>query len=134
MAQKKRKLEELISVDGEVAKVISYADYFAHRPLFSSLQIKNDGEEMLEGLLLSVTNENGMLLPCEKELNIPFESVVEVDLGNLLSPFYFTNVEGVTEEKILVTVKQNKKIIASKEWTVKTLPFDFWQGVDGAIR
>lgn len=131
MAQKKRKLEELISVGGEVAKVISYADYFAHRPLFSSLQIKNDGEEMLEGLLLSVTNENGMLLPCEKELNIPFESVVEVDLGNLLSPFYFTNVEGVTEEKILVTVKQNKKIIASKEWTVKTLPFDFWQGVDG---
>ncbi len=131
MAQKKRKLEEIISIGGEVAKVVSYADYFARRPLFSSLQIKNEGEEMLEGLALSITSANGMLLPCEKELNIPFESVVEVDLGNLLSPFYFTNVESVTEEKIVVTLKQEKKVIASKEWTVTTLPFDYWHGIDG---
>ena len=131
MAQKKRKLEEILSIGGEVAKVISYADYFARRPLFSSLQIKNAGEETLEGLLLSVTSANGMLLPCEKELTLPFESVVEVDLGNLLSPFYFTNVEAVTEEKIIVTLKQEKKVIASKEWTVTTLPFDYWHGIEG---
>ncbi len=131
MAQKKRKLEEIISISGEVARVISYADYFARRPLFSTLQIKNEGEEMLEGLVLSVTNGNGMLLPCEKELNIPFESVVEVDLGKLLSPFYFTNVEGVTEERILVTLKKEKKVIALKEWTVTALPFDYWEGLDG---
>ncbi len=131
MALKKRKLEEIISIGGEVAKVVSYADYFARRPLFSTLQIKNEGEEMLEGLVLSVTSANGMLLPCEKELAIPFESVVEVELNNLLSPLYFTNVEAVTEEKIVVTVKQDKKIVASKEWTVTTLPFDYWQGIDG---
>ncbi len=131
MAQKKRKLEEIISIHGEVAKVISYADYFARRPLFSSLQIKNEGEEMLEGLLLSITSANGMLLPCEKEVNIPFESVIEVDLGDLLSPFYFTNVEAVTEEKILVTLKKEKKVIVTKEWTVTTLPFDYWHGIDG---
>ena len=131
MAQKKRKLEEILSIGGEVAKVISYADYFARRPLFSSLQIKNEGEETLEGLLLSVTSANGMLLPCEKELTLPFESVVEVDLGNLLSPLYFTNVEAVTEEKITVTLRQEKKVIAAKEWTVTTLPFDYWQGIEG---
>ena len=91
-----------------MAKVISYADYFARKPLFSSLQIKNEGEETLEGLRLFVTSENGMLLPCEKELTLPFESVVEVDLGNLLSPLYFTNVEAVSNEKITVVLKQEK--------------------------
>ena len=49
MALKKRKLEEILSISGEVAKVISYADYFARRPLFSSLQIKNEGEEIPTG-------------------------------------------------------------------------------------
>ncbi len=131
MALKKRKLEEIISIGGEVAKVVSYADYFARRPLFSTLQIKNEGEEALEGLVLSVTNANGMLLPCEKALTLPFESVVEVELNNLLSPLYFTNVEAVTEEKLVVTLKQDKKLVATKEWTVTTLPFDYWQGIDG---
>ena len=45
MAQKTRKLEEILSIGGEAAKVISYADYFARRPLFSSLRIQNEGEE-----------------------------------------------------------------------------------------
>ena len=80
MAQKTRKLEEILSVVGEVAKVISYADYFVHRPLFSSLLIKNEGEETVEGLTVSVENENGMLLSVEKEIDVPFESAVQVDL------------------------------------------------------
>ena len=131
MAQKARKLEEILSIHGEVAKVISYADYFAHRPLFSSLQIKNEGEETLEGLILSVQNANGMLLPTEKEIDVPFESAVEVDLGSLLSPLYFSNIENVGEETVTVTLRKDKKVILTKEWTVTTLPFDYWQGTEG---
>ena len=93
MAQKARKLEEILTLSGEMAKVISYADYFAHRPLFSSLQIKNQGEETVEGLTLTVQNANGMLLHCEKEIDVPFESTVEVDLGSILSPLYFSNID-----------------------------------------
>ena len=89
MAQKVRKLEEILSIHGEVAKVISYADYFAHRPLFSSLQIKNEGEETVEGLTLAVQNESGMILSTEKEIDVPFESVVQVALDGILSPLYF---------------------------------------------
>ena len=92
MAQKIKKMEEVLSIVGEAAKVISYADYFAHRPLFSTLQIQNQGEETVEGLRLSVQNANGMLLPCEKEVDVPFESAVEVDLGSILSPLYFSNI------------------------------------------
>ena len=131
MAQKKKRLEEILSIQGEVARVISYADYFARKPLFSSLQIKNEGEEPLEGIVLTLTSENGMILPLEKELTLPFESVVEVELSNLLSPFYFSNVEEVKEEKIVATLKQDKKVIASQVWTVTALPFDYWQGTEG---
>ena len=41
MAQKAKKWEEWITLDGETAKVASYVDYFTRRPLFSSLQIAN---------------------------------------------------------------------------------------------
>ena len=107
MAQKTRKWEECISLKGETAKVVSYADYFARRPLFSSLQIKNTGEETIEGLTLCVENANGMLLPCEKEVEVPYESVVEVDLGTILSPLYFSDLEGVTEEKVQIVSGTN---------------------------
>ena len=131
MAVKIKKLDEILSIDGETAKVVSYADYFARRPLFSALQITNSGEETIEGLVISVESENGMLLPMEKEIEVPFESVVEVDFGNLLSPLYFSNAEEVGEEKITVTLKKDKKLIVSKDWVVKTLPFDFWHGTEG---
>ncbi|MBE7079996.1 MAG: DUF4011 domain-containing protein [Clostridiales bacterium] len=131
MAQKIRKLEEILSITGEVAKVISYADYFARRPLFSTLQIQNQGDETMEGLRLSVQNANGMLLPCEKEVDVPFESTVEVDLGSILSPLYFSNIEQAAEERIVVTLRKDKKIIVEQQYTLTALPFDYWQGTDG---
>ena len=132
MAQKVRKWEEWLSLSGETLKVVSYADYFARKSLFSSLQIKNASEEAVEGLTLSVTNENGMLISCEKTLEeVPFESVVKVDLGNILSPLYFSNAEEIRVEKIEAVLRKDKKIVASAEWMVETLPFDFWQGIDG---
>lgn len=131
MAQKARKLEEVLSIDGELAKVISYADYFARRPLFSMLTVQNTGAEAIEGLTLTVHNDNGMLLSTEKEIDLPFESVVQVELGNILSPLYFSNVENVGEEKVTVTLRKEKKVLLTKEWTVTTLPFDHWQGTEG---
>ena len=133
MAQKTKKLEEVLSLHGEAAKVISYADYYARRPLFTSLQIKNVGEEEIEGLTISVSAENGMLIPCEKRLNIPFESVVEVELGNILSPLYFSNADSVATETITVTLKKEKKTVLTHSWTVTTLPFDYWQGTEGDL-
>ena len=74
MAQKKKRLEEILSIQGEVARVISYADYFARKPLFSSLQIKNEGEEPLEGIVLTLTSENGMILPLERNSLCPLKA------------------------------------------------------------
>ena len=132
MAQKARKWEECLFLSGETLKVVSYADYFARRPLFSSLQIKNVCEEVAEDLTLTIENENGMLIPFEKHFDqIPFESVINVETDNLLSPMYFGGAEEVHTETIVVTLRKDKKVLATAEWTVTTLPFDFWQGTEG---
>jgi len=132
MAQKPKKLTEIISLQGEAGKVVSYADYFSHRPLFSSLQVKNAGEEVVNDLTLTVYNANGLLINSTKLLEeIPYESVVEVDLGNILSPLYFTDLEEVQEEVIEVTLKKEKTLLASFKHRVTVLPFDYWQGMDG---
>ncbi|MBE7101148.1 MAG: DUF4011 domain-containing protein [Clostridiales bacterium] len=134
MAQKVKKLEEILSLKGEAVKVVSYADYFASRPLFSSLQVKNTGDEGVSGLTLSVSATGDMLIPCEKSLEeIPYESVVEIELDNLLSPLYFSSIEEVREEKICVALQKDKKQIAVMEFAVTTVPFDFWQGVNGDL-
>ena len=132
MAGKAKKLEELLTLKWKAVKVVSYVDYFAQRPLFSSLQIKNNGEEGITDLVLSIKNDGGMLIPCEKNLNeIPYESTVEVELGNILSPLYFASAEEVKEEKIEIVLCKDKKIITKAEVTVTTLPFDFWEGTEG---
>ena len=132
MAQKAKKWEELITLGGETAKVVSYADYFTHRPLFSTLQIRNNAEEGAQNLTLTLENENGMLLAYEKTFEeIPFESVVNVETENLLSPLYFSSIEESKDERIIATLKMDKKVIATATWTVKTLPFDYWQGTGG---
>ena len=133
MAQKTKKWEEFLSLNGETLKTVSYADYFARRPLFSALQIKNTSEEVVGELTLSITNENGMLIDCEKTLEeIPFESVVSVELDNILSPLYFSSLEEVKEERIEAILRKDKRVVATAEWTVTALPFDFWQGANGA--
>ncbi len=131
MAQKSKKLEEIISLHGQVNGVVSYADYFARRSMFTSLQVKNEGEETISDLVLSVEGTNGVVLPFERALEIPFESVVEVALDNLLSPLYFASAEEVREESITVSLKTEKKTVLTKTWGIKTLPFDYWQGTDG---
>ncbi len=131
MAQKGRKLEEILSLQGEINGVVCYADYFARRPLFTSLRVKNEGGESVSDLILTVEGTNGVLVPCKKTLEIPFESVVEVALDNLLSPLYFSTITEVKTEQITLTLRTEKKVILTKEWLITTLPFDFWQGTSG---
>ena len=133
MAQKSRKLEEYLSLRVEAQRTASYADYFAQRSLFTALKIKNDGAQDENGLKISIHNENGLLLPFEKAVDLPFESTVEVDVGNILSPLYFVALEVGREEEIVVELKTEKKTVLSEKVTVNTLPFDEWEGVNGNI-
>ena len=132
MAQKSKKTEEFISLTAETLGVVSYADYFTQTPLFTSLQIKNGGADAVTDLTLTVSNENGLLASSIKPIEeVPFESAVEVDLGNVLSPLYFVGLESVREEQIFVELKKDKQTLAVEKVTVTALPFDYWQGASG---
>ena len=132
MAQKNKKTEEFISLTAEALKVVSYADYFTQTPLFTSLLIKNAGSDAVTDLTLAVSNENGLLTACVKPIaEVPFESSVEVDVGNILSPLYFVGLEEVRDERIYIELKKDKQTIASETLTVTALPFDYWQGASG---
>ncbi|MBS1400231.1 MAG: DUF4011 domain-containing protein [Clostridia bacterium] len=132
MAQKSKKTEEFISLTAEALGVVSYADYFTQTPLFTSLQIKNGGADAVTDLTLTVSNENGLLASSIKPIEeVPFESAVEVDLGNVLSPLYFVGLESVREEQIFVELKKDKQTLAVEKVTVTALPFDYWQGTSG---
>lgn len=88
MAQKKQKLEDIVTLVAEALGVVSYADYFTQTPLFTNLRIENGGSEALADLTLTVSNDHGLLVSCVRPIEeVPFESAVEVDLGNILSPF-----------------------------------------------
>ena len=58
MAKNVRKIEEILSLSAETPKVLSYADYYAKTPLFTSLRIENSGEVALENITLALENEN----------------------------------------------------------------------------
>ena len=123
MAQKTKKTEEFISLSAEVLGVVSYADYFTQTPLFTSLQIKNAGADAATDLTLTVSNENGLVVSCIKPIaEVPFESSVEVDLGNVLSPHYFVGLESVREERVCIELKRDKQTIAPETVTVTVAP------------
>lgn len=134
MAQKSKKPEESLSLSAEALGVVSYAEYFTQTPLFTSLQIKNAGAETVENLSLSVSNDHGLISPRAVPIaEAPFESAVEVDLGNLLSPLYFVGAESVREEVVEVELKKDNRVLARESVTVTALPFDYWQGVSGNV-
>ena len=132
MAQKIRKIEEFITLSAEAPKVLSYADYFTRNPLFTSLQVKNSGAVAIEGLRISVSNENGLVTPYLKEIGeIPFESKVQIDLPSILSPLYFVNLEEVKQEEVFIELFKDKKSVIKTSVFVTVLPFDYWEGLDG---
>ena len=134
MAAKRIPIEEIISVKAETVSVYSYADFFAGKSLFSTLQIKNDGTESVEGLRLVVTSSGGLLIAQEKTLEeIPYESRVHVNVGEVLSPAYFASKTQKTEEEICVALYANKRLVCESKHVVGILPFDFWQGLSGDV-
>ena len=115
MAVKMKKLDELVSLTVEAVQVVSYADYYTQKPLFTALRVKNACAEAMDGLSIEITNEHGLIVNTQKDLGeIPFESEAEIELGNLVSPLYFVELEEQTEEQIVVALKKDKQIIAQQ--------------------
>jgi len=131
MAVKSKKYEEFISLNAEALKVVSYADYYTKKPLFSTLQVKNASGEAVQDLLLLISGGNGLIIEKQKLVEVPFESAVEVEIGELLSPLYFAELNEIRDEELTVSLKKDKKLIATQTFSIKVLPIDFWEGTGG---
>ena len=133
MAPKIKRLEECTALFAQAQGVVSYAHYFAQTPLFTSLKVENSGADAISELVIKISNENGLLVPFEKKIELLFESTVEVHVGNLLSPAYFAALETPAVEEIAIELKTDKKTLHVLRLQTTALPFDCWEGTGGNL-
>ena len=113
---------------------VSYADYYGGRSLFSSFVLQNTSDEAIEGVTVTLSDDKGLLLPFSKEIAaIPYESRVEIEAENILSPLYLAKL--YAPEAVTVTVKLSigKTLLTEAEATVSALPFHFAEGLQGNL-
>ena len=125
-------LKDNVKLSIKVQQFYGYTDYFNRIPLFSTLQISNQGGESAEDIDIVLENEDGFLLPFSKHLSeIPFESTVEIAADNAVSPLYLTELSELTVVTIRAAILHGKEVIAEQTVEVAVLPFDFWCGRSG---
>ena len=91
--ERKKKTEEKVTLTVEAVKYASFADCYTRAPLFTMLRINNEGADSLTDFTLELVNDNGLVREFVKTIEeIPFESSVEVDTFDAVSPLYFAGL------------------------------------------
>ncbi len=128
----KTSIKESVSINYKIQQYIGYADYFNRVPLFLSLQVVNSGSETVEDIDITVESSDGLILPFSRHLDeLPFESAVEVQPENIVSPLYLTEISEITVSVIHLKVFHGKDLINESQAEVTVLPFDYWCGRGG---
>ncbi len=128
MAVKRKVITEKLTVGLSFPKYIGYADYFLQTPL--RIRIKSTFEEALT-LTVSVSGAEGLLLPYERTVEVPFESAVSVENSGVFSPEYLAEVTEPHTVSVNVSVRLDGKEVAGESAEITVLPFDFWEGLSG---
>ncbi len=129
MAVRKRKLTtEQLTLTLRFPKYVGYADYFLATP--ARIQIKNSFEEEI-ALTVTAECDEGLLVPYEQSVSVPFESSVELEAAGIFSPLFLAEANEVRTVTVRVTARSESKIKAMAEATVTVLPFDYWEGLSG---
>ena len=128
----KNTIKESLELSFKVQRFYSYADYFNRVPLFLSLQIANNSAESIDEIEVFIENQDGFLLPCSKKLDsLPFESSVEIAVGDCVSPLFLTDLADVSLQSISIRIFHGKTMISEDTAEVTVLPFDYWSGRSG---
>lgn len=132
MIERKKKYEERVTLTAEAVKYASFVDCYTRASLFTSIRVNNEGADSLTDFTVKILNENGLIKDFVKKIDeIPFESSVEVDASDAVSPLYFAALSEIKEETVTVKLYHGDKEAASTSVTVTALPFEYWQGVGG---
>ncbi len=129
MAVKKRKLTtEKLTLSLRFPQYVGYTDYFLATPV--SIQIKNSFEEALT-LDISVQCADGLLIPYEEQVEIPFESSVGLEAKNIFSPVFLAENSEMRKVTVTATARSEGKEVATASAEITVLPFDWWEGLTG---
>ncbi len=125
----KQAVKEKIEISERFPKVVGYLDCALSTPI--SLQIKNTLSETAD-VKVSIHDGEGLLIPYETRIQVPFESSVEVNAEAVFSPLYLAENTQLKRVTLEATVSSpTGEVLSQKTGTVTVLPFDYWEGVDG---
>lgn len=130
--KKNKKQLEGIGLEGELLNCASYATFYNRLPLFTSFHILNGGEEEVEELTVTVSDDIGLVVPAEiKVESIAAESTVDVKTPSLLNPKFLADLEECKTSKVTVTLSAGKSVVCSQEAEVLAIPMDWWSSLSG---
>ena len=129
MAIKKRKLNsEKLTLDLHFPLNVGYVDYFLQTAV--SIQVKSSFEEAVP-LTVAVEGGDGLIVPYEENIEVPFESAVVLEPKNIFSPVFLAECNETKTVTVRVVAKSDGKELAAATAEVTVLPFDYWEGLTG---
>ncbi|MBP5243009.1 MAG: hypothetical protein J6Z36_04890, partial [Clostridia bacterium] len=127
-----KQLQENLKLKAQPRKFLSYADVVYRAPLFSSLQLKNSSENVVNDITVSVSSEENILIESAKTFEeVPYSGPIEVTFDGVLSPVWFMECNEVRPVAFTVKVSKDKSVIAAERVESTALPFDWWSGLQG---
>ena len=130
MAAKKKNLTEKIVIEPDFPRYVGYLDHFLDTPV--RIRIVNKFEEALS-VTVSLSDGEGLLVPSEQHLELPFETTVVLELTGVFSPRYLAECDAYSSIPVRVSVRHEGKELAAKTSEIGVLPFDFWEGLSGNV-
>ncbi|MDE7181933.1 MAG: DUF4011 domain-containing protein [Clostridia bacterium] len=132
MANKTKKQNESIELEGELLNTVSYATYYCRLPLFTAFKIFNRAEESVRELTIAISGSTELIIPSEISVDeIPHESSVEIPAENLLNPKYLADLDEPAVCTVQVKVSSGKSVICTLKADVSALPINCWSGLTG---
>ncbi|MDE5567427.1 MAG: DUF3320 domain-containing protein, partial [Muribaculaceae bacterium] len=120
-----------IKVSVSYVPVINFSMQQNHVPVIREIILKNDGEEELTDLSISLESDPAFAEPTTLHVDA-IVSGSEVRLTTVpvrISATYLSNLTERVEGHIKVTVKSNDEILFSESYEIAVLAFDQWGGI-----
>ncbi len=125
---KTKALKDKIELSLRAPAYAAYADCALQTAV--SLQITNNSAETAE-LRVTISDNDGLLIPYEANITVPFESSVEATADSVFSPLFLSELNERKTCTVQAAVYAEDKELTRAQANVEALPFDVWEGLQG---